>query len=310
LASHELTPIYFFLNFGKRIKLIELKDKMALVGIPTDWSRYVGKWYEQARIPSWFEPETMSDSVAEYVPLADGSIQVINEGTNVFGTLTRVVGNATVDRERAGTLKVVFFAPFSAPYVVLSHGGASYDMAVVGSPSREYLWFLTREPMATPTQWSEFIRIAKLNGYTAAHLAKIQKTPKTPMQNRYGGGKRIFVPSAWSGNIERLTLRNNKFRQVLKTGNQLQVVLMSIAPNTSIGLEVHKNVDQFFRIEKGRARFDHGPSKTNLKSKMVKESDAMFVPAGTWHNVTNTSRSTPLRLYTLYAPPNHPHERR
>lgn len=70
----------------------------------------------------------------------------------------------------------------------------------------------------------------------------------------------------------------------------------------STGDEVHPNVDQFFRIEQGEARFIFNEKEEHR----VHDGDAIVIPAGTYHNVINTSKTTPLRLYTLYSPPNHP----
>lgn len=102
------------------------------------------------------------------------------------------------------------------------------------------------------------------------------------------------------GRLERDTVRNPYFRKVLYTGQHLQLVAMSLAPGEEIGTEVHDHVDQFFRIEEGKARFIFGRRKV-----LAKAGDAVVVPAGTRHNVQNAAR-TALKLYTVYAPPNHP----
>lgn len=102
--------------------------------------------------------------------------------------------------------------------------------------------------------------------------------------------------------IENATEKNAYFRQVLFTGKYLQLVLMCLQPSEEIGNEVHEHVDQFFRIEEGNARFVFGDTEEHL----VGAGDAVVVPAGTYHNVINTSSSEPLRLYTVYTPPNHP----
>ncbi len=101
--------------------------------------------------------------------------------------------------------------------------------------------------------------------------------------------------------IEKDTLKNNYFRKVLFTGKNMQLVVMSLKGGEEIGNEVHKKVDQFFRIEQGSAYFITGKTK-----KLVKEDEAFIVPAGTWHNVVNASKTKKLKLYTIYAPPNHP----
>ncbi len=103
------------------------------------------------------------------------------------------------------------------------------------------------------------------------------------------------------GSIENLTEKNKFFRKVLFTGKHLQLVVMSLQPKEEIGNEVHKNVDQFFRIEEGRAKFVLNRTETHL----VSEGGAVVVPAGTYHNIINTSASKPLKLYTVYTPPQH-----
>jgi len=104
------------------------------------------------------------------------------------------------------------------------------------------------------------------------------------------------------GAIEKLTMENLDFRRVLFTAKHVQLVLMCLRPGEEIGDEVHPEVDQFFRIEQGEARFVF-----NEKQECpARDGDAVVVPAGTFHNVINTSRTAPLRLYTLYSPPNHP----
>jgi mannose-6-phosphate isomerase-like protein (cupin superfamily) len=102
-------------------------------------------------------------------------------------------------------------------------------------------------------------------------------------------------------NIEEKTLANSFFREVLFTGKYCQLVVMSLLPNEEIGMEVHPNVDQFFRIEKGQ-----GKVIMNGEENMIKDGSAIIVPAGTEHNVINTSSTEALKLYTVYSPPNHP----
>ena len=104
------------------------------------------------------------------------------------------------------------------------------------------------------------------------------------------------------GPIEKQTLKNRNFRQVLYTGRYCQLVVMCLQPGEEIGNEVHENVDQFFRIEEGRAKF----ILNNSEEHKVRENDAVVVPAGTYHNVINASKSKKLKLYTVYSPPNHP----
>ncbi len=103
------------------------------------------------------------------------------------------------------------------------------------------------------------------------------------------------------GNIEELTLTNNFFRKVIFTGKYSQLVLMCLKPGEDIGLEVHNSLDQFFRV-------DAGVGKVIMDGEESRFSDgfAFVVPAGTEHNVVNTSDTEELKLYTIYSPPNHP----
>jgi len=108
--------------------------------------------------------------------------------------------------------------------------------------------------------------------------------------------------TGYVGKIEKLTEKNKYFRQVLYTGKYAQLVLMSLLPGEEIGNEVHHTVDQFFRVEVGEAKFVFSGKEEHL----VGAGDAVIVPAGTFHNVINTSPTKPLKLYTVYSPPNHP----
>lgn len=104
----------------------------------------------------------------------------------------------------------------------------------------------------------------------------------------------------FKSNIEKDTLGNNDFRHVLYTGKHSQLVLMKLKPGEEIGEEVHKTVDQFFRFEKGE-----GLVSVDSTRYRVVDGDAVIVPAGAKHNVTNTSRTADLKLYTIYSPPEH-----
>ncbi|AUD15148.1 cupin domain-containing protein [Planococcus sp. CP5-4] len=108
-------------------------------------------------------------------------------------------------------------------------------------------------------------------------------------------------------NIEDATKQNDTFRTALWTGKNLQVTLMSIAAGDDIGLEVHEHGDQFLRIEEGEGLVQMGDSEDNLSFEEKAEDDyAILIPAGKWHNVTNTG-DKPLKIYSIYAPPEHPH---
>lgn len=101
-------------------------------------------------------------------------------------------------------------------------------------------------------------------------------------------------------NIEEKSLQNENFREVLFTGPHSQLVVMSLQPNEDIGLEVHNQVDQFIRIEKGE-----GKAILNGEEYKITDGSAIVIPAGTEHNIINTSTTEKLKLYTIYSPPNH-----
>ncbi len=101
------------------------------------------------------------------------------------------------------------------------------------------------------------------------------------------------------GDIEKATEENEDFRHVLYTGAHLQLVLMSLLPGEEIGEEIHGDGDQFFRVEKGKGEVWIDGVRSKIKS-----DDAIIIPAGAKHNVVNT-HDKPLRLYTIYAPPEH-----
>lgn len=113
-------------------------------------------------------------------------------------------------------------------------------------------------------------------------------------------------PNPYVVNINEATKQNNTYRTALWTGTHLQVTLMSLNVGEGIGLEMHPDVDQFLRVEQGQGIVQMGSSKDQLTfERNVVDDTAIMIPAGTWHNLTNTG-NVPLKLYSIYAPPNHP----
>jgi len=107
--------------------------------------------------------------------------------------------------------------------------------------------------------------------------------------------------AGYKGEIEELTLKNSYFRQVLFTAPHSQLVLMSLKPKEEIGMEVHPENDQFFRFESGEGKVIIAGEEF-----LVADGDAVIVPAGTEHNIINTSGDKELKLYTIYSPAHHP----
>lgn len=112
--------------------------------------------------------------------------------------------------------------------------------------------------------------------------------------------------TGWVDDIEKATLDNDTFRTVLFTGAHLQMTVMCLQPGEDIGVEKHDDLDQFIRIEQGSGQVLMGSSKDDLSEVRDIEDDwAAIIPGGTWHNVVNTG-AEPLRLYSIYTPPEHP----
>ena len=105
----------------------------------------------------------------------------------------------------------------------------------------------------------------------------------------------------YTADIEKETLRNKNYRKVIFTANKMQLVLMSLKPKEDIPMEVHPHIDQFIRIESGQAEVT-----VNGRKHKLKDNGVIIVPLGSKHRVVNTSPSKTLKLYTIYAKPEHP----
>ena len=122
---------------------------------------------------------------------------------------------------------------------------------------------------------------------------------KHPEIRDYGSDPFLF-------NIHHATEMNENFRTTLWTGQNMQLTLMSIPVCGDIGVEMHMDVDQFIRIESGMAKIYMGSSQYDLREQACVDGNyALLIPVGTWHNIVNVG-SRPLKLYSLYAPPQHP----
>ena len=110
----------------------------------------------------------------------------------------------------------------------------------------------------------------------------------------------------WLNDITELTLGNPNFRTVAYTGDHTQLTLMRLGPGEEIGWERHGHLDQFLRLEQGRARVEFGSTQDAVDETYEVEADwAFIVPAGVWHNVVNIGDDD-VKLYSLYSPPEHP----
>lgn len=121
-----------------------------------------------------------------------------------------------------------------------------------------------------------------------------------PVIRDYGAEPFIF-------NISHATNMNRNFRTTLWTGCHMQLTLMCIPVGGDIGVEMHEDVDQFIRIESGHAKVYMGSCRHSICEKACVDGNyAVIIPAGTWHNIVNVG-NRPLKLYSLYAPPQHPY---
>lgn len=170
-----------------------------------------------------------------------------------------------------------------------------------------------------PYTYSYWINTPMYNiyrGYTYPYWVNAPMYPcsfwsNAPMYNSYFKRQttqlKDYGPDPFTINIDEATKQNNTFRTALWTGNHLQVALMSIDVGDDIGLEAHPTHDQFIRIEEGKGLVKMGDNKDKLDfEREVSDGYAIMIPAGKWHNIINTG-DKPLKLYSIYGPPNHPH---
>jgi len=134
--------------------------------------------------------------------------------------------------------------------------------------------------------------IYKYNKYKEKYLLL-----KNESDNQVGGDKKIY-----HSNIENLSIKNNYFRKVLFTTKNMQLVVMSLLPDENIPLEIHKEHDQFIKIEKGKGEAIIG--NANKKKKILQKGDCIIIPNNTYHEIKNIG-NIKLKLYTIYMPPEH-----
>lgn len=141
-----------------------------------DLGRYVGLWYEIAKYPNRFERKCDSNVTATYAARPDGKITVLNSCTTKEGKITQSSGWAkVVDRKTCSKLKVTFFWPFFGDYWIIDLG-PNYEYAVIGEPSRKYLWVLSRTPKMDDTLYSELTSRLTNKGYEASRLERMKQT--------------------------------------------------------------------------------------------------------------------------------------
>ena len=127
------------------------------------------------------------------------------------------------------------------------------------------------------------------------------------MNSNCNNTNKDFGPHPYVLNVPQMTILNNNFRTAVWTGCNFQMTHMSLMPCQDIGAEIHQHTDQFIRVEQGQCMAMMGECAHQMNyQQCMNVGDAVFVPAGVWHNIVNTSRQ-PLKLSVMYAPPNHPY---
>ena len=160
---------------GKSARVV---GQVSLQVVPSvDLARYVGKWYEIAHLPAWFQRDCAGNTTATYTLRSDGKITVLNECRNSGGVLKSAKGVAHIASSNGPNtkLKVTFFWPFYGDYWIIDLD-PQYRWAVVGEPRRQYLWILSRTPQLDLTVYAQITERARTQGYDLGPL-QITKQP-------------------------------------------------------------------------------------------------------------------------------------
>jgi len=147
------------------------KDELEVVP-SVDLSRYVGQWYEIARLPNRFQKKCADSVTANYTLRSDQSIQVVNRCRKASGEFTTATGKAKiVDKKTNAKLKVTFFWPFYGKYWILDLG-PNYEYAVVGEPGRDYLWILSRTPQINEALYQQLLAKMQARGFDTTRMIR------------------------------------------------------------------------------------------------------------------------------------------
>jgi apolipoprotein D and lipocalin family protein len=152
--------------------IVPLRRQPPQVVQSVDLSKYAGKWYEIARLPNWFELRCNGSVTATYSIRSDGRIDVVNECLSNSGTTITAQGVArVVDPNTNAKLKVTFFGPFAGDYWILDLG-PNYEYAVVGAPSRRYLWILSRTPRLNEELYRSLLAKMAAQGFDTSRMIR------------------------------------------------------------------------------------------------------------------------------------------
>ena len=142
-----------------------------------DLKRYAGTWYEIAKFPNWFQRGCASDTRAEYSLNSDGSMKIVNSCRTKNGDSKTALGRATVVPGSNNTkLSVNFGGPIGGAYWIIGLDEKNYSWALVGHPSRKFLWILSREPRLSPATYRQIVELVGKRGYD---VSKLELTPQS-----------------------------------------------------------------------------------------------------------------------------------
>jgi len=166
---------------GLAVPLIVLraagKPRQPLAVVPSvDLGRYMGKWYEIARLPNRFQRDCASDTSATYALRGDGRITVVNQCRTAAGGMKSASGTAKLAgaKTRNSILKVTFFWPFYGDYWIIDLA-PDYCWALVGEPRRKYLWVLSRDPHMDEATLNQILETSRRQGYDTAPLLRTRQ---------------------------------------------------------------------------------------------------------------------------------------
>lgn len=184
LMSKKVAAAGLLLLFASMLVRAERREKEPLRVVPSvDLSRYAGLWYEVARLPNRFEKKCVSDVTAEYTPRADGRIGVVNRCRKADGRLTAAEGVARpADKKGANSRLKVRFAPAFLSFLPFVWGdyqiielAPDYSHAVVGDPSRKYLWILSRTPRLDEATYRRLNEAAAAQGFDVSRMIRTRQ---------------------------------------------------------------------------------------------------------------------------------------
>ena len=159
--------------------LVGCASRPLLSTVPrVDLKRYEGRWFEIAKYPNWFQRGCVADTTAEYTAQLDGSIRIVNRCRQKNGSIREAKGLATiVPGSNHSKLRVRFAgSPIAGDYWIIGLDEKNYSWALVGHPSRQFLWILAREPQLAPKTYSNIVSLAEKLGYKAARIEKSTQT--------------------------------------------------------------------------------------------------------------------------------------